>query len=165
MNIVKTKKLPNNTKMYGYFDNENKDSIYKIKVRKSVFIKRIEKRQFSLEERPLTLYINKSKENGIAYESELIFGDKHFEKTQYSNPTMVEIWNKPMAFEKIRKVSETFVGNYKKNPLNFTSLNSVQSEVKDNWESMQLFVLSGEVEDPNEDYFGMMNIVGNDFQR
>ena len=167
MIIVKTKKLSNNTVMVGHFFDENKDSIYSINVKKNIYIKRHVKidgkPNIMIEERPLSFYISKSKHDGVDYESRVKFGEKFFFQKKYasddaekSNPNLVDIWNKPMAFEDARKIVEAFPGNYKKNPLNFTNLSNIQSEVKDNWESMQLFILSGEIKSPEDDYFEMM---------
>ncbi len=167
MIVTKTKKLSNNTVMIGHFFNENKNSIYSINVKKNVYIKRYVKidgkTNVMIEERPLSFYIAESKHDGVDYESRVKFGDKFFFQKKYasdnaekSNPNLVDIWNKPMAFEDVRKIVEAFAGNYKKNPLNFTNLNNIQSEVKDNWESMQLFILSGEIKSPEDDYLDMM---------
>lgn len=168
MIIVKTKKLSNNTVMVGHFFDENKDSIYSIDVKKNIYIKRYvkidDKPNIMIEERPLSFYISKSKHDGVDYESRVKFGEKFFfpkkyasNDTEKSNPNLlVDIWNKPMAFEDVRKIVEAFAGNYKKHPLNFTNLNNILSEVKDNWESMQLFILSGEIKSPEDDYFEMM---------
>ena len=189
MKHTEAKTLSNNTLLVAYFDGEKKNTIRMIEAKRSVFIKKRVAENITLKKIPLNLFITKSEENGISYESELLFGNKNFGKTKYFsgfskpyipeedrrgllppeleriNPTLLQIWNNPMAFKDLRNFVELFSGNYRDNPLDFTGFKSVQSLVKSDWNSMQLFVLFGESSDGKEESLLGDLLSGEQYQR
>lgn len=153
MNIVKVKQLSNHTKMVGFFSGETNDSVNKIKVSKYIYLKKNKGQCIEVESRLLKLSITPNNKGG--YDSQVSFGNKTFDKVKHYNPklSLPQIWKKPMSFNEIRTIVEAFPKNTKSQAINFTNLRTIQSAIKDDWESMQLFILSGEIKDSDEDYF------------
>ena len=153
MDITKVKKLSNHTLMIGHFEDEYNSSIKKIDVKKYIFLKKNKKENIEVEGRLLKLSITSN--GNVGYESQVLFGNKKFDKIKHNNSklSLAQIWSKPMSSSEVREIVGAFAGNSKRNALDFTNLRTIQAAVKNDWESMQLFILSGEIENPDDSYF------------
>ena len=142
MNRVEIKNLPNGVKLSAYFFNSQENTIQRIEATKSIYVKTAEMN--GIEKKDLVLNMEKTGEKNTTFREQILFNKKNIGVTEvyymyaYSpqkfntitnryenykwsrvknNPTLLQVWKKPLEYIRLKEFTKLFYGFDEKNPI------------------------------------------------